>query len=223
MDDNDYSSRDELDLETGGRAAMEVSDSSDDEAAPLPAFSRSRTGRNLAPGPAASGAFHRPSAPEVHPSGGPIDEWRQTVEGFDGGPEADDELEGAETIDLDSSDGEGQQDVDDPATLAEQEQDEMAELRIPVQSLASALGGYEDVAMDDGTTMETYVPGDDCLGMLATNSAWHELHRGTLADPRAFRICTVIDQGVCVTCASFGVVTMKTLRARWHEFMQKSI
>lgn len=151
MDENEYSSRDELDLELDGYGAIELSDSSDDEH-PLP--------RTL-PVPGASRRPHTDAPPPAPAER--VDEWRQTITGEGGAEEADDERE-IDLAALDSSDEEPERDQSDPAVLKSIDQKEMDELRIPVQSLASALGGYEDVAMPEGGVFETYVPGDDCLG-----------------------------------------------------------
>lgn len=50
------------------------------------------------------------------------------------------------------------------------DQERIDQLRGPVLSICSALGGYEEVARPDGTVESVYQLGDDCLGEFLLNS-----------------------------------------------------
>ncbi len=83
--------------------------------------------------------------------------------------QADGDDEG-ESEDLDATrmqDGEeDEEEEEEEETEAGADADEliMDKFRATVLNLSTAVGGYEDVQMEDGSWKEIYVPGDDVLG-----------------------------------------------------------
>ncbi|KDN42601.1 hypothetical protein K437DRAFT_257784 [Tilletiaria anomala UBC 951] len=86
------------------------------------------------------------------------------LDGYAGFGLEDDDVDDLEELRDEDEVGSANEDEDGPAKM--NDEDLMTEIRGPVLGICSALGGYEDVEVEEGIFQEVYVPGDDCLGCL---------------------------------------------------------